>query len=68
MLRLTAAIPTTDLECLVKSIAPLRVTIDEERGRVITFGLRRSSSFLPRGFVCREALSSLGTSPTFRSR
>jgi hypothetical protein len=38
MLLATAVIPRIDLARLVESITPLRVTIDEERGRVITLG------------------------------
>jgi hypothetical protein len=41
MLLATAVIPRTDLARLVESITPFRVTIDEERGRVITLGRPR---------------------------
>jgi hypothetical protein len=38
MLLATALIPKADLAGLVESITPLTVTIDEERGRVVTLG------------------------------
>ena len=61
MLLLTAVIPRTNLARLVESIAPLRVTIDEERGRVIRSP--RSSSFLPRGLSVGKRSRLLGFRP-----